>query len=168
MKEPETFWSQSRREFESSLTKVVLLARHQIIMYDQNFKDWPIERKEFFEMLSQALIRIKDAPQQGAPASPLTMLVRETEWLEKRAPRWGKIRRTYPSLVTVKQVPAEFTSSECVIIVDRQHAVIRPHKDSFRAKTIIAQPSEVENRLAKLHQLAELSSVCLPTTTLGL
>jgi hypothetical protein len=168
MKEPETYWSNSRREFESSVTKVIRLARHQIILYDQNFEDWPIEAKEVSELLTQAILRIKEAPQQGVATMPLTMLVRETEWLEKRAPRWGAIRRAYPSFVTLKQVPVEFASNECVIIVDQQHAVIRPHKDSFRSKTIIAQPSEVENRLAKLRQLAELSSICLPTTTLGL
>jgi hypothetical protein len=168
MKEPETYWSQSRREFESSVAKVIQLARHQIILYDQNFEDWPLESKEFSEILSQALLRIKEAPQQGGTLTPITMLVRETEWLEKRAPRWGRIRRAFPSFVTVKQVPMEFASNECVMVIDQQHAVIRPHKDSFRSKTIIAQPSEVENRLAKLRQLAELSTICLPTTTLGL
>jgi hypothetical protein len=168
MKEPETYWSQSRREFESSVAKVIQLARHQIILYDQNFEDWPLESKEFSEILTQALLRIKEAPQQGGTLTPITMLVRETEWLEKRAPRWGRIRRAFPSFVTVKQVPMEFASNECVMVIDQQHAVIRPHKDSFRSKTIIAQPSEVENRLAKLRQLAELSTICLPTTTLGL
>jgi hypothetical protein len=168
MKEPETYWSQSRRDFESSLAKVIALARHQIILYDQNFEDWPLESKDFSETLTQALVRIKEAPQQVATSAPITMLVRETEWLEKRAPRWGKIRRTYPSFIMVKQVPVEFAGHECIIIIDQQHAVVRPHKDSFRAKTIIAQPSEVENRLAKLRQLSELSLICLPTTTLGL
>jgi hypothetical protein len=168
MKEPEAYWSQSRSEFECSVAKVIRLARHQIILYDQSFEDWPLESKEISDMLAQALVRIKEAPQLGASAIPLTMLVRQTEWLEKRAPRWGKIRRTYPSLISVKQVPDELARDECIIIIDQQHAVFRPHKDSFRAKTIIAQPSEVENRLAKLRQLAELSTICLPTTTLGL
>ena len=168
MKEPETYWSQSRIEFESSVAKVIQLARHQIILYDQNFEDWPLESRDFSEILTQALVRIKEAPRQGAASAPITMLVRETEWLEKRAPRWGRIRRTFPSLITVKQVPVEFASNECVMVIDQQHAVIRPHKDSFRTKTIVAQPSEVENRLAKLRQLADLSTICLPTTTLGL
>jgi hypothetical protein len=168
MKEPEAYWSQSRSEFECSVAKVIQLARHQIILYDQSFEDWPFESKEFSEILAHALVRIKEASQQGSAAPPLTMLVRQTEWLEKRAPRWARIRRTYPSIVSVKQVPGELGGNECIIIVDQQHAVFRPHKDSFRAKTIIAQPSEVENRLAKLRQLAELSTICLPTTTLGL
>jgi hypothetical protein len=168
MKEPEAYWSQSRSEFESSVAKVIQLARHQIVLYDRSFEDWPLESKEFSEMLAQALVRIKEAPQVSTVATPLTMLVRYTEWLEKRAPRWGKIRRTYPSLVSVKQVPDELAGDDCVIIVDQQHAVFRPHKGSFRAKTIIAQPSEIENRLAKLRQLADLSTICLPTTTLGL
>ena len=168
MKEPETYWSQSRIEFESSVAKVIQLARHQIILYDQNFEDWPLESRDFSEILTQALVRIKEAPRQGGTSAPITMLVRETEWLEKRAPRWGRIRRTFPSFITVKQVPVEVASNECVMVIDQQHAVIRPHKDSFRTKTIVAQPSEVENRLAKLRQLADLSTICLPTTTLGL
>jgi hypothetical protein len=168
MKEPEAYWSHSRSEFEFSVAKVIQLARHQVILYDQSFEDWPLESKEFSEMLTDALVRIKQAPQQGAAPAPLTMLVRRTEWLEKKAPRWSRIQRTYPSFVSVKQVPDELASDECIIIVDQQHAVFRPHKGSFRAKTIIAQPSEVENRLAKLRQLSELSTICLPTTTLGL
>jgi hypothetical protein len=164
MKEPETYWGQSRKEFDSSVSKVIELARHQIILYDKNFEDWPLEAKDFSDILS----RIKEFPQQGLASTRVTMLVQETEWLEKSAPRWSRIRRTYPSFVTVKQVPTEYFSNECVVIVDQQHAVIRPHKDAFRAKTIIAQPSEVENRLAKLRQLADLSPMCLPTTTLGL
>jgi hypothetical protein len=168
MKEPETYWGQSRREFESSIAKVIQLARHQILLYDQSFEDWPLESKGISEMFIEALIRIKELPQLGSATPPLTMLVRHTEWLEKRCPRWAKIRRTYPSLVTVKQVPDELSGNECLMIVDQQHAVIRPHKSSFRAKTIIAQPSEVENRLGKMRQLVDLSTVCLPTTTLGL
>jgi hypothetical protein len=65
-------------------------------------------------------------------------------------------------------VPQEFAGNDALAIVDRQHAVIRPHKDSFRAKTIIAQPSEIDSRLAKIRQIADLSAVCLPSTTLGL
>jgi hypothetical protein len=168
MKEPETYWSQSRKEFDSSLAKVIQLARYQIIFYDKNFEDWRIHTKDVSEKFKQALDRIKDFPQQGLANSPVTMLVHDTEWLAKSAPRWAQIRSTYPSFVTVKQVPIDYASNECVIIVDQQHAVIRPHKDSFRAKTIIAQPSELENRLAKLRQLSDLSPICLPTTTLGL
>jgi hypothetical protein len=168
MKEPETFWTQSRSEFEASVAKVVDLARHQIILYDISFQDWPLENRDFAEKVTFALLRIKENLQPGQAITPLTVLVGNTEWLEKKAPRLSKIRRTYPSFVTVRQVPPELTGNDGVVIVDRQHAVIRPHNSSFRAKTIIAQPSEIENRLAKLRQLAELSIICLPTTTLGL
>jgi hypothetical protein len=168
MKEPETYWTQSRGEFETSLSKVIELARHQIILYDKDFQDWPLESKDFSEKMTAALLRIKESLQQGHSIAPVTMLVKDTEWLEKRAPRFSRIRRTYPSLVAVKQAPNDLSGHDSVVIVDQQHLVLRPHKDAFRAKTIIAQPSEVENRLAKLRQIAELSTVCLPTTTLGL
>jgi hypothetical protein len=167
MKEPENYWGQSRSEFNDSLEKIVALARYQILFSDINFEDWPLESKPFADLLTQALLRMKDTPLDQTIA-PLTLLVQNTDWLEKRAPRMAKIRRTYPSLMSVKLVPQEFAGNDALAIVDRQHAVIRPHKDSFRAKTIIAQPSEIESRLAKIRQIADLSAVCLPTTTLGL
>jgi hypothetical protein len=171
MKEPETYWGQSRSEFNISLEKIVALARYQIIFSDIDFEDWPIESKQFADLLTQALLRMKEATrvdQTNQPIAPLTLLVQNTTWLEKKAPRMARIRNTYPSLVSMKLVPQELSGSDCLAIVDKQHGVIRPHKDSFRAKTIIAQPSEVETRVAKLRQIAELSAICLPTTTLGL
>jgi hypothetical protein len=168
MKEPENYWGQSRSEFNSSLEKIVSLARYQVLFSDVNFEDWPLESKPFADLLTQALLRMKEASLLDQTIAPLTLLVQNTDWLEKRAPRMAKIRRTYPSLMSVKLVPQEFAGSDAIAIVDQQHAVIRPHKDSFRAKTIIAQPSEIEGRLAKLRQIADLSAVCLPTTTLGL
>jgi hypothetical protein len=171
MKEPETYWGDSRTEFNASLEKVLGLARYQIIIYDKNFEDWPLESKDFADRLAASLLRMKEVlgqTQAVTPLARLTMLVQETDWLEKKAPRWARIRRTYPSFIAVRQVPNDLAANDSIAIVDQQHAVIRPHRDSFRAKTIIAQPSEVEARLAKLKQIAELSPVCLPSTTLGL
>jgi hypothetical protein len=168
MKEPETYWGDSRTEFNVSLEKVFGLARYQIIIFDKTFEDWPLESKDFADRLAATLLRMKESLGQSHAVSPLTMLVQDTDWLEKKAPRWARLRRTYPSFIAVRQVPNDLAGNDSIAIIDQQHAVIRPHRDSFRAKTIIAQPSELEARQAKLKQIAEQSPVCLPSTTLGL
>jgi hypothetical protein len=165
MKEPETYWTQSRSEFWASIEKVLNLARHQIWLYDSSFDDWPLESVSCNNAMRDALLRMKAS---AIELTPLIILLKDIDWIEKHGARLLALRSRYPSLFDIRLIPQSFHASECIAIVDQQHAVIRPHKDSYRAKTVIALPSEVENRQSKLRQLREISSPCLPTTTLGL
>jgi hypothetical protein len=165
MKEPETYWTQSRREFWASIEKVINLARHQIWLFDGSFEDWPLESVSCNQALSAALLRMKAS---AVESTPLIILLREIDWIEKHGARLLALKRRYPALFDIRLIPQSIHASESIAIVDQQHAVLRPHKDAYRAKTVIALPSEVENRQSKLRQLREISSPCLPTTTLGL
>jgi hypothetical protein len=165
MKEPESYWTQSKSEFMQAVIKTFSLARHQIWLYDLNYDDWPLDSLECANTLADALLRMK---QSAVEIVPCTLLLRDPDWLEKHGARLSQLRRRFPALIDIRQTPENYASAEAVVIVDQQHAVIRPHKDSFRAKTVIALPSEVENRQAKLRQVRDISLPCLPSTTLGL
>jgi hypothetical protein len=165
MKEPETYWGHTRGEFWTSLEKVFGLARHQIWLFDNAFDDWPLESKSTFDILTHSMLRIQTATVADVPVN---VLVQQPDWLEKNGIRFKELRKRFSAHIELRLVPQEYWSAESVAIVDQQHAVIRPHKNAYRSKTVIAQPSELENRLAKLRQIHALSTACLPVTTLGL
>ena len=165
MREPETYWCESRSEFQAATARLLGLARHQIWLLDPNFDDWLIDTIATVSLISEALQRSRQAQIEQMP---LTLLVNDPEWIEQNAPRLMAIRRRQSSAFETKQIPAQYQRQESVLLVDNQHAVIRPHKSSFRAKVIVGQPSEVEHRAAKLRQIRDLASHCLQATTLGL
>lgn len=165
MREPETYWCNSRSEFNAAISRIISLARHQIWLLDHNFDDWPFDSASGIGIFSDALQRLREAQNQQAP---VTLLVNDPEWIRLNAPRLMAERRRQASAFETRQIPAEYQKQESLLLVDNQHAVIRPHKSSFRAKVIVAQPSEVEQRAARLRQLRDLAPHCLQATTLGL
>ena len=147
-----------RAAFSQAVIQLIDLARHELQMVAPDFSDWPLAGSEGAAALRAAL-------QRGVR---LRVLVADPHWLATRADRFLALHRRHADRSAVRQHPERLRLQEATLLVDRQHAVRKPHPDSRRARLIIAMPSVVEAHADRLATAWDESVDCLPATTLGL
>jgi hypothetical protein len=148
-----------RSDFHHSVLEVLARSRHTLALLDNDFSEWPLETPQAFEALSRIL---------REPGSSLRLVVHSPDWLEKYAPRFAQLRRTFTGRIECRQAPATIAPGEGLLIGDRIHLLRRAHYESFRGRLLIAMPEQVDPWWRKYELLWQESAPCLGATTTGL
>lgn len=158
MKEPQDQPFTGREAFAEAVVAVLDLARHEVLMLDPDFSDWPLARTNGARALAAALTR----------GVRVRLLVTDPGWLATRADRFLTLHRAAAGRCALRQLPAHLRLEESTLVVDRQHLVRKPHPDALTGRLRIAMPSAAEPHADRLAAAWDESTDCLPATTLGL
>ncbi len=159
MQESESRLFGFRTEFQACVAELIGRTRFALAVSDHDLADWGLERAALVSQIERILV---------APQGSLRILVRDTEFLEKHAPRLLGLRRHHASAVAIRQVPASLASAEGLMLGDTTHVLRRAHRDAFRGRAQFAMPGEAEPWRHKFDALWAESQDCLTATTLGL
>jgi hypothetical protein len=160
MKPESSLLFRSRGEFVEAVLAVIAGSRHELVLADRDFADWPLETPAGVDALRAFL-----AAERGAR---VRLLVADPDWLERRAARFVRLRQQHPATIDCRRVPASLFDGEGAAIGDRRHALRRAHPDFFRGRLSLADPAAAEPLAARYDALWDESAPCLPATTLGL
>jgi len=150
----------SRGEFTEAVLSVLQATRHELVLADRDFHDWPLETAAGAEALSAFLVADTDAR--------LRLLVADPDWLERHGARFAVLRQRYRGAIECRRMPASLFDGAGAIIGDRRHLLRRAHHGQFRARLSLADPGGVEPVAARYDALWDESTHCLAATTLGL
>ena len=148
-----------RSEFQQSVLELLSRSRHRLALADHDFSDWPLESPQAFSELSRLL---------KEPDAGLRLVVHSPDWLERHAPRFAQLRRSFSGRIEGRQAPATLAAGEGLLLGDRMHFLRRAHYQAFRGRILLAMPESVEPWLRKYEQLWQESTPCLTGTTTGL
>ena len=148
-----------RSEFQQSVLELLSRSRHRLALADHDFSDWPLESP-------QAGIRLLEQARQLGEC--LRLVVHSPDWLERHAPRFAQLRRSFSGRIECRQAPATLAAGEGLLLGDRMHFLRRAHYQAFRGRILLAMPESVEPWLRKYEQLWQESTPCLTGTTTGL
>ena len=150
----------SRGGFVEAALTALAAARETLVLYDRDFRDWPLDRPSAAESIARLL--------GGNHAARLRLMVADPAWLERHAPRFLQLRQRFSQPIACRQVPASLAPTEGVLIADDRHVLRRAHYGSFRGRLSLEQPAEAEPLVEKYRALWDESTPCLHGTTLGL
>lgn len=159
MQESESRLFGFRAEFQACVTELIGRTRLALALSDHDLSDWELERPEAIAGIKRIL---------STPQSSVRIIVRDIEFLEKRAPRLLALRQHHSSALAFRQVPASLASAEGLMLGDTTHVLRRAHHDAYRGRVSFAMTTEAEPWRRKFDALWNESLDCLTATTLGL
>jgi hypothetical protein len=147
--------------YRQAVATVVAQAQRELAIFDPDLKETGLESRAGAEHLVRLL-----ATSRGRQ---LRIVLHDPGHLERHCPRLITILRDYGHVASLRRTPGNLRNlTDCFVVADGRHAVIRFHADHARGKLLIAQDDEVgiwQRRFAELWELATATS-CI--TTLGL
>ena len=150
-----------RADFQRALVLAMAQARQQMLWFDSNLSDWPIEQPAVAALVARFC--------SGSPHARLRVLVRDDTWLVRRAARFAALRRRAGDAVDCRRLSERLAGvDEGVLLVDGRHFVKRFHVDHYRGRLALDVPTEVESLSTRYEALWALGVPCTPVTTLGL
>ena len=124
-----------RSEFQQSVLELLSRSRRSLALADNDFSDWPLESPQAFSELSRLL---------KEPDAGLRLVVHSPDWLERHAPRFAQLRRSFSGRIECRQAPATLAAGEGLLLGDRMHFLRRAHYQAFRGRILLAMPESVE------------------------
>lgn len=150
----------SRGEFTEAVLAAIAATTRELVLVDHDFSDWPLDTPGGADALAAFLAGDRDAR--------LRVIVVDPDWLERRAARFMALRRRHAGAVDCRRVPPSLSGIEGLVVGDRRHAMRRAHRDFFRGRLSLADPTAVEPLAARCDALWDESTPCLAAQTLGL
>ncbi len=149
----------SRGEFTEAVLAAIAASRHELVLADRDFADWPLETQVGCEVVAAFL---------ADERARLRLMVADPDWLERRAARFMQLRRRHPVGIECRRMPASLFGGEGVAIGDRRHLLRRAHGDFFRGRLTLGDPQAAEPIAGRYASMWDESTPCLPANTLGL
>lgn len=159
MQESESRLFGFRVEFQACVAELIGRTRLSLAVSDHDLSDWALERLETIAQIERIL---------STPQGSVRILVTDTEFLEKRAPRLLALRQHHSAALAFRQVPGSLATSEGLMLGDTGHVLRRAHHGAWRGRASFAMVTEAEPWRHKFDALWNESLDCLAATTLGL
>lgn len=148
-------------EHDSALEKILLLASKTLRVFDEDLSKLKLERSVNAELLHRFL----SADRQRS----LQIVLRNAEPFRRNSPRLMALLTDYSQSMTIIQCPPHLASlNDSLCIADDQHALIRFHSDSARARVLIDSAEECTPYVHRFEEILQEGGEQLSATTLGL
>lgn len=147
--------------YRQALAQVVALAEDRIVVFDPDLSETGLESSSSTAILTRFL---------GAERrTRLHIVLHRTSHVERQCPRLLALMRRHSHAIDLRQTPDDLRQlTDCFVVADARHGVIRFHADHPRGKLLLNHEVEVANWQRRFDDLRDLSSPALPPTTLGL
>lgn len=158
MREPVDRGFEGRQAFHHATIEALDCTRHDLVLLDHDFREWPLGTAEGERALRGVLAR----------GARVRVMVVKPDWLSRHGDRFMRVRREYSARIMVREIPETLRVEESILLGDHQHLVRRAHPDSLRGRLILASPAQLESQCPRYDAIWEESTDCLPATTIGL
>jgi hypothetical protein len=149
-----------RSEFHAAVRVAVALARRELLFFDRDLSDWPLNEAGVCEALGFLAA--------GGGPGTIRLLVRNSAWLDAQPARLAALRRRHGSVIEARCAPQYDGVSEGVLIVDGIHWVKRFHSDHFRGRFSAQAGTEIEASAPRYRTLWNQATPCAPVAPFGL
>ena len=158
MSSAQHFAFDGRREFHDAVLQALRLCKKSVLLLDPTLQDWPLESVD-------AAVTLRSALSAGAT---LRVLITDTDWAERHAPRLARLRRDHAARVEFRRLPASLRLADSFLVVDTHHTVRRVHADVLKGVCTLDDPAQANVPIDRFETAWQESEPCLPATTLGL
>ena len=147
-------------EHDEAVGKLFDLAAREICILDADLRRLAVERPAHHAALRRLL--------SENPKHQVRILVSDASGLVACFPRLTQLCETFSHNLQIASVAEDVVVSDCVIVVDRAHALVRFHRDHVRGKVILDDPREVSPYLQRFEDLWSAGAVPMASRPLGL
>ena len=148
-------------EFRVALDTVINSASRELRLFDNNLERLMLNDAARADALAAFLAQ--------SPVRRLSIVVHHSDYAETRCPRLHTLIRRFPNAVEVRETSAELKHiSDCFLLADQAHGVIRFHRDHARGKLLQNAADEIRPWWQRFDELWRSASPCLAPTRLGL
>lgn len=149
----------SRRELDAGWREVVALARTRLVLFDPDFRWFPLGALEV-EATLRAFLR---------GGGLLRLALHDSTHVERHCPRFLRLLRDYGHLVECRRTPRNLHHlTDSFTLVDERHVLRRFHSDHMRGETAFDSPAAVELPAHRFAMLWEVSQPALSAQVTGL
>jgi hypothetical protein len=149
------------REYRQVISDLIPLARRELVIFDPDLKQTGLESPGGVESLARFLSAGRD--------NRMRVVLHDPDHVERYCPRWMSLLRLYGHSISVRQSPEDLRQlTDCFMVADKRHAVIRFHSAYARGKFLLEQREDVDDWQRRFDELWEVSLPARSATTLGL
>ena len=149
-----------RSEHCSAYIRLIAEATDSIAWLDDNYSESGINSLTFATQLRDFLL--------VSNKRRLRLLTHQDQFLEKNAPRFTSLLKTFGQQISVRLVHPEDWQGQAMMLADGRHALTRPQADRWRGFLAFDACTQSEQLALKFDRLWDNASPCLGPTTLGL
>jgi hypothetical protein len=144
-----------------AIEDIIGTAVRRIRIFDYSLKEYGFNAPARVEQLSRFL-------QQGRNRR-LEIILHKTDFLERQAPRFCSLLRTYSHCIEIRKTTyAAHSAMDAFVIADEHSYWHRMHTDHARAVAAINDAQGASGLLLRFAELTEASEPGISATTLGL
>lgn len=147
--------------YRQAVAMVVMQAQRELAIFDPDLRETGLESRSGADHLTRLLTMSR--------ARQLRIVLHDPDHLERHCPRLIKLLQNYAHVASLRRSPEHLRNlTDCFVVADGRHAVIRFHADHARGKLLIAQDEQVGNWQRRFGELWETATVSSCITTLGI
>jgi hypothetical protein len=149
----------SRVDLEASWREVLALARTRLVLFDPDFKWFPLGASDVDATL-RAFLR---------GGGLLRLALHDSAHVERHYPRFLRLLRDYGHLIECRQTPRNLHHlTDSFTVADQRHVLRRFHSDHLRGETAFDTSEAVELPMHRFHMFWEASRPALGAQVTGL
>lgn len=148
-------------EHDVALRRILSELSQSLCVFDEDLTRLNLEQPEAADSIRGFL---------GSKAqSRLKIVLRNPEPFRRNSPRLMNLLGSHPEKMSVIEAPSHLLSlSDCIVLVDDRHALIRFHEDHARSKVIVDNASECMPYAKRFDEIFREGGEPISATTLGL
>ena len=149
------------RNYEAALDSVIVKAKNELLIFDQDFERGDYASQQRFEQLHTFLSTDK--------LSKLTIILQNTEHFIQHCPRLFELLTLYSHKMVVFETNDNAKlAKDCFVIADKRHYLRRFHIDQARFKYALNDAGECANLGTRFDELLDETTEAVSATKLGL
>lgn len=151
----------SEAGYRMALDAVIALAARELRVFDRDLQRMALADRVRAEALSAWLA--------ADPERRLSIVIHDPDPVQRSMTRLTEMLRRLPGRIEFRQSPEHLRHlSDCLLLADRNHGVVRFHGDHARGKQLRHAPADLAPYWQRFEDLWEVSEPCLSGTVLGL
>jgi len=159
--EPERVLFTTRKEYCDAFERLIILAQHELRIFDADFSDLDINSPRKCELLRAFLLRSGN--------SRLYIAVRDTEYMRNYCPRLLELMRQFSDRMFIFQTLGDASrAQDSFVLADRLHVVRRPVSAQPRGALRIGDDQEAQGIYLRFCEIWDSSFPAISATTAGL
>ena len=148
-------------DHDNAVLKILAAATKTLRVFDEDLRKLQLERRESTEILKRFFASDRH--------HTLQIIVKNADPFLRKSPRLLGLFREYPESMSIVECPLHLSSlNDSLLIADRNHALVRFHKDNVRSKAIINDNEKCIPYLHRFEEIEKEGGEPISSTPLGL
>ena len=149
------------QDYRGALDRILALAKHQILIYDEDLAQLALESPDRLAVLQRIL--------QSNRQDGVRIALRNADAYLHHHPKLQRLMATYSHVGAVQQTPPQISHlRDAILIVDECNALIRFERDLPRGKLLLEESEEIRPYRRKFEEIWQEHGEFLSPTKLGL